>query len=178
MERKMRLLWLKEEWKWTKQLLLIAVLREKEKKVMKKDGVREARMQDQGEKERVVGKCAREGGRCLWREMEGYCDHIGIISNGRMVIERDLEDLKSDVHKIQVAWREGVTQVDKYDELNVLHQETRGSVDLLIVRNTRMKIERTMQPKEPAILDILPLSLEEIFIYELGGESDEIRKVI
>ena len=112
------------------------------------------------------------------REMEGYCDHIGIISNGRMVIERDLEDLKSDVHKIQVAWREGVTQVDKYDELNVLHQETRGSVDLLIVRNTRMKIERTMQPKEPAILDILPLSLEEIFIYELGGKSDEIRKVI
>lgn len=122
------------------------------------------------------------------REMEGYCDHIGIISKGRMVIERDLEDLKSDVHKVQIAFKGGPVEAgaseeagaaaDIYGDLNVLHKETRGSVTLLIVRESREKIEEVLRAKDPAILDILPLSLEEIFIYELGGESDEISSII
>lgn len=110
------------------------------------------------------------------REMEGYCDHIGIISKGRMVIERDLEDLKSDVHKVQVAFAD--KSEDAYGDLNILHSESRGSVDLIIVKDERETIERVISEKKPAVFDILPLSLEEIFIYELGGESDEIGKII
>lgn len=113
------------------------------------------------------------------REMEGYCDHIGIISEGRMVIERDLEDLKTDVHKVQVAFagHDG-EQADRYEDLNILHREKRGSVDLLIVKDRRENIEEIIGAMEPAVFDMLPLSLEEIFIYELGGVSNEIDKVI
>lgn len=110
------------------------------------------------------------------REMEGYCDHIGIISRGRMVVERDLEELKTDVHKVQVAFRKG--KEFSLDGLNVLHREERGSVQLLIVRDRREKIEEIIGKARPAVFDLLPLSLEEIFIYELGGESDEIGEII
>ena len=118
------------------------------------------------------------------REMEGYCDHIGIISEGRMVIERDLEDLKSDVHKVQVAFhgtdpfakagqREAVLR-----DLHVMHHEQRGSVHIAIMRDPAETIEKALRPFEPAVLDLLPLTLEEIFIYELGGESNEIEGII
>ena len=110
------------------------------------------------------------------REMEGYCDHLGIISRGRMVIERDLEDLKTDVHKVQVAFRKG--EEADFEGLNILHRESRGSVDMLIVRNRRETIEEVIGRAQPAVFDLLPLSLEEIFIYELGGESDEIGEII
>ena len=110
------------------------------------------------------------------REMEGYCDHIGILSDGHMVIERDLEDLKSDVHKVQVAFSE--EKGEGFEELNVLHKEIRGSVELMIIKDSKEKIDKVIGEKQPAIFDVLPLSLEEIFIYELGGEGDEIRKII
>lgn len=110
------------------------------------------------------------------REMEGYCDYIGIIADGKMVIERDLENLKSDVHKVQVAFKEN--EAADYFKLNVLHKETRGSVDILIIKDSREKIENVLRAAKPAVFDILPLSLEEIFIYELGGANDEINKII
>ena len=105
------------------------------------------------------------------REMEGVCDCIGILSAGSMVIERDLDELKLDVHKIQVAYRH--TEEDPYAGLNILHQERRGSVDLLIVREKKEKVEHQIRSTHPAIFDMLPLTLEEIFIYELGGAENE-----
>lgn len=105
------------------------------------------------------------------REMEGVCDSIGILSQGSMVIERDLDELKSDVHKIQVAFKEAAD--DPYQGLNILYQESRGSVDLLIVKEKREFIEEKIWKGQPAIFDILPLTLEEIFIYELGGADHE-----
>lgn len=110
------------------------------------------------------------------REMEGYCDHIGIISRGKMVIERDLEDLKTDVHKVQIASRKG-EEIDCGD-LNILHREKRGSVELLIIRDKGERIEEIIGRSKPPVFDRLPLSLEEIFIFELGGESDEISGII
>lgn len=106
------------------------------------------------------------------REMEGFCDCVGIITKGTMVIERDLDILKSDVHKLQVAFNEAPL-TDPYDGLNILHKETRGSVDLLIVRNKKEQVEFIIHKSKPAVFDMLPLTLEEIFIYELGGNSDE-----
>ena len=105
------------------------------------------------------------------REMEGVCDCIGILSAGSMVIERDLDDLKSDVHKIQIAYRQPME--NPYQGLNILHQERRGSVDLLIVREKKEKVESQIRSTHPAIFDMLPLTLEEIFIYELGGAENE-----
>lgn len=110
------------------------------------------------------------------REMEGYCDYIGIISGGKMVMERDLEDLKTDVHKLQIAFPDGKQR--EFSGLKILHRESRGSVELMIVRGKRDYIDEVIERENPAIFDILPLTLEEIFIYELGGEDDEIDKVI
>lgn len=110
------------------------------------------------------------------RELEGICDSIGIISNGSMLLERDLDELKADVHKIQVAFT--VHPDNPYAGLNILHKETRGTVDLLIVRNRKEVVEEIINESNPTIFDILPLSLEEIFIYELGGENNEFTDII
>ena len=110
------------------------------------------------------------------RELEGICDSIGILSKGKMMIERDLDELKSDIHKIQVAFKSPVE--DPYKGLNVLHKESRGTVDLLIIRNRKDMVESVIGESHPVIFDMLPLSLEEIFIYELGGGDNEIESII
>ncbi len=110
------------------------------------------------------------------REMEGICDSIGILDKGKMMIERDLDELKSDIHKIQVAFE--IPPADPYAGLNVLHKESRGTVDLLIVRNRKDEVEKIINAGKPLIFDLLPLSLEEIFIYELGGVDHEIESIL
>lgn len=105
------------------------------------------------------------------KEMEGICDSIGIISEGKMIMESDLDDLKSDIHKVQVSFI-GRPDPD-YSGLNILHREVRGDVELLIVRNNKEVINKFSDKYEPLICNVLPLSLEEIFIYELGGELSE-----
>ncbi|QHI73196.1 ABC transporter ATP-binding protein [Aminipila terrae] len=110
------------------------------------------------------------------KELEGICDSIGIISKGHMVMERDLDELKSDVHKIQIAYKN--KPKNPYKHLNILHQESRGTVDLLIVKDKRQLVEQVILESNPVLFDILPLSLEEIFIYELGGADNEIQNII
>jgi ABC-2 type transport system ATP-binding protein len=105
------------------------------------------------------------------KEIENACDHIGIITNGSMAIERELDMLKSDIHKLQVAWHE--VPENPYVGLNILHKETRGSVELLVIRNKREDIAQVIKKSNPALFDLLPLTLEEIFIYELGGQENE-----
>jgi len=113
------------------------------------------------------------------KELEGICDSIGILSKGHMVLERDLDELKSDVHKIQVAFgKNAELSNDPYEGLNVLHKESRGTVDLLIVKNKKELVEQVINENKPVIFDMLPLSLEEIFIYELGGVDNEIQGIL
>lgn len=110
------------------------------------------------------------------RELEGICDSIGILSKGKMMIERDLDELKSDIHKIQVAFKDPME--NPYAGLNVLHRESRGTVDLLIIRNRKDVVEKIIGEQKPILFDLLPLSLEEIFIYELGGGDSELESII
>lgn len=112
------------------------------------------------------------------REMENICDAIGIISKGKMMIERDLDELRSDIHKVQVAFSNLELANDQLESLNILHREHRGSVELLIIRNRKDEVEAVMEKLKPMIFDMLPLTLEEIFIYELGGADDEIQGII
>ncbi len=110
------------------------------------------------------------------KELEGICDSIGIISKGKMIIERDLDELKSDIHKIQVAYKS--KPENPYKDLNILHSENRGTVDLLIVKDKKDFVEQVIRQSNPVVFDMLPLSLEEIFIYELGGNDNEIQSII
>lgn len=110
------------------------------------------------------------------KDMEGLCDCIGIISKGTMLLERDLDDLKSDVHKIQTVLPEGTKA--PVDGLNVLFSEKRGSVDMFIIRGDGEEIENRFRALQPAVFDLLPMTLEEIFIYETGGDKDEFKEIL
>lgn len=113
------------------------------------------------------------------REMEGICDSIGIMSGGSMRLERDLDELKSDIHKVQVAFPDEKTLEERYAGLNILSRETRGSVDLLVIRNDKETVRSRINAQSPLLFDMLPLSLEEIFICELGGgDQHEIKDIL
>lgn len=111
------------------------------------------------------------------RELEDICDHIGILHAGKMIIQRDLDDLKADVHKIQVAFA-GTVPDSIYDDVRALYQEKRGSVCIFIIRGKYEDIIEQMYAYQPAVLDVLPLTLEEIFIYEMGDNGYEIQNII
>lgn len=111
------------------------------------------------------------------RELEDLCDHIGILHKGSLILEKDLDDLKSDVHKIQVAFKGEVTS-EILKDCHVLYEEKRGSIMLFIVRGKKEMILKDIMKEEPVILDILPLTLEEIFIYEMGDIGYEIKNII
>lgn len=111
------------------------------------------------------------------REVEDICDHVGILHKGQFILEKDLDDLKSDVHKVQVVFKENVPE-DILNNFNILHQERRGSVNLFILRGDHEQIERTIQAAKPLVYDLLPLTLEEIFIYEMEGIGYEMENIL
>lgn len=111
------------------------------------------------------------------RELEDLCDHIGILHEGSLILEKELDDLKSDIHKIQVAFK-GEISDEILQNVNVLYEEQRGSIRLIIVRGKKENILNQINKYNPVILDILPLTLEEIFIYEMGDVGYEIKNII
>ena len=108
------------------------------------------------------------------RELDGICDTIGIIKDGHMVVERDLDDLRSNVHKLHVAFTPDFLNNNfPYDELDVLHMEELGSTDILVVRGKEEEVEAHIRKFNPLVYDHLPMTLEEIFIYETEGDRDD-----
>lgn len=102
------------------------------------------------------------------RELEDVCDHVGILNHGKVLLECSLSDLQDNTVKLQVAYQ-GVTEPVLPAELNILHRSHVGRVYTYIVRGSSQEILRRMQITEPVLLESIPLTLEEIFIYELGG---------
>ncbi len=102
------------------------------------------------------------------RELEDVCDHVGIMDHGKMLIERSLAEMQGNTAKVQL-----VGEVP--EGLDILHQSQSGRLLTLIVRGTPEAIEETVRAANPTYFDILPLSLEEIFIYELGGVNYEVK---
>ena len=102
------------------------------------------------------------------RELEDVCDHVGILNRGQVLLERSLSDLQDNTVKLQVAYA-GVTEPMLPSELNILHRSHVGRVYTYIVRGSRAEILRRMEITKPILLESIPLTLEEIFIYELGG---------
>lgn len=111
------------------------------------------------------------------REVEDICDHVGILHHGEFILEKNLDDLKSDIHKIQVAFKQGIPEL-LLTQLEVMHQEIRGSVSLLIVRGDEHDINKMIANYYPLVYDILPVTLEEIFVYEMGGVGYEIENIL
>lgn len=111
------------------------------------------------------------------REIEDICDHIGIIHKGTILIEKELDELKADIHKVQVAYRDSVPK-QLITNLKPVHMEKRGSVVLFIVRGDEDTIAKQIRETHPVIFDLLPLTLEEIFIYEMGDIGYAIKDII
>jgi ABC-2 type transport system ATP-binding protein len=112
------------------------------------------------------------------REIEDICDHVGIMHKGQLIIEKDLDDLKADTQKVQIAFSDSQHEEQISQKLKVLFHEKRGSVSLYIVRGNEDEIRQTILQMKPLVFDMLPLTLEEIFIYEMGGVGYEIEKIL
>ncbi|MEC5186502.1 ABC transporter ATP-binding protein [Geobacillus thermodenitrificans] len=101
------------------------------------------------------------------RELEDLCGIVGLMERGTVRLERDLDELRAGMHKLQLAFRDGFPS-ELVERLDIVHREERGSIVLLVVRGEKRRIEETVRAFHPLILDVLPLSLEEIFMYEIG----------
>ena len=112
------------------------------------------------------------------RELEDVCDHVGIMNKGKVIIERALTELQGNISKIQVACENGMPKLPP--EFKVLHMANTGRVYTLIVRgNPKEAVEAiTTDYGKPVVVDALPLTLEEIFIYEMGGEDYEVKDIL
>ena len=110
------------------------------------------------------------------RELEDTCDHVGIMHHGKIMIERSLSDLQGNISKIQVACESGVPKLP--DSFEVLHMANTGRVYTLIVKGDPKEAERALVADRPTLVDVLPLTLEEIFIYEMGGADYEVKDIL
>ena len=105
------------------------------------------------------------------RELEDVCDHVGIMNHGKMLLERTLSELQENIVKIQLVLPDGKQLPD---DLQIQYKNTVGRLQQLILRGKQEEISAKLAESEPLFLDVLPLTLEEIFIYELGGTEHEI----
>ena len=112
------------------------------------------------------------------RELEDICDHVGILSKGKLVLQRQIDDLKTETHKIQVAFENGLFPEELSKKFNLLRKSRLGTVYSIILKGDKDEIVKEFKKFNPLILDIIPLTLEEIFIYEVGGEDSEINEII
>ena len=110
------------------------------------------------------------------RELEDVCDHVGVIDHGKMLLERTLSQLQEDFVKVQIVFREDAAPV--LPQLTPLHHSTTGRVHTLILKCGAETAEQAARACQPVFYDILPLTLEEIFIYELGGADYAVKELV
>ena len=109
------------------------------------------------------------------RELEDVCDHVGIMNHGKMLVERSLDQLQENIVKIQLAMPDGG---ELPDGLEILHKSSTGRLQQLILRGKAEELTAKLYAANPLFLDLVPLTLEEIFIYELGGADDEVKDMV
>ena len=105
------------------------------------------------------------------RELEDICDHVGIMDKGRMLLQRSLADMQGTTHKLQIVG-------NVPENLEILHETASGRMRTCIVRGDAQSITQAVAGCNPVYFDVLPLSLEEIFIYELGGVNYEVKNIV
>ena len=111
------------------------------------------------------------------RELEDVCDHVGILSHGKVLVERSLSDLQENLVKMQVVFQTRDLP-ELPEDMEVLNVQQVGRIHTLIVRGRADEVTNRLAVYSPILMDALPLTLEEIFIYELGGEDYAVRDII
>ena len=110
------------------------------------------------------------------RELEDVCDHVGIMDHGKVLLERSLAQLQDNMVKLQVVFQDGVTEVPP--ELPVLHASKVGRIHTLIMRMNAEEATARLSTYNPMLVDAVPLTLEEIFTYELGGADYAVKNIV
>ena len=129
----------------------------------------------------VMGDVAQRGTTVLvsshnLRELEDVCDHVGIMDHGKVLLERSLAQLQDNVVKLQVVFQDGVNEVPA--DLPVLHASKVGRIHTLIMRMNAEEATERLSAYNPLLVDAVPLTLEEIFIYELGGADYAVKDIV
>lgn len=112
------------------------------------------------------------------RELEDVCDYVGIMNHGKLLIEQSLTEVQGSIVKVQVAYEDGYDLPQLSEGCQLLKSSSTGKLHSLIIRGDQAQIEADLHQKGTLLLEFLPLSLEEIFIYELGGEHYEVKDII
>ena len=129
----------------------------------------------------VMGDVAQRGTTVLvsshnLRELEDVCDHVGIMDHGKVLLERSLAQLQDNMVKLQVVFQDGTNEVPA--DLPVLHASKVGRIHTLIMRMNAEEATERLSAYNPLLVDAVPLTLEEIFIYELGGADYAVKDIV
>lgn len=111
------------------------------------------------------------------RELEDVCDHVGILHQGEVLLQKALSDMKSDTFKLQAAFS-GEFPEELKKKLQILNHTESGRVHLFILRGSREEILKTVSAYNPLLAELIPLTLEEVFIYELGGKGYDFKNIL
>ena len=111
------------------------------------------------------------------RELEDICDHVGLLHKGGILLSRDLDEMKMNLHKVQCVLKEGM-QPEHITGLDILKTERRGKLLTLTVRGSLNQVEFVMRQADPVFYETIPLSLEEIFISETEVVGYDVKKLI
>lgn len=110
------------------------------------------------------------------RELEDVCDRIAIMNRGKIVLSAGCDELRSKIFKLQVAFTEAVAAPPA--GLEILHGKVSGNIHEYVIRGDAEQAKAALEPLRPAFIQQMPVSLEETFIYSLGGENDEIKEIL
>lgn len=111
------------------------------------------------------------------RELEDICDHVGLLHKGGILLSKDLEEMKFNIHKIQCVLNDRQQEKELEKELKVLKVQHQGSLLMITARGTRSEIMEKIQKKNPLFMEVIPLTLEEIFISETEVAGYEIKNL-
>ena len=112
------------------------------------------------------------------RELEDICDHIGLLHQGGVLMQKDLEEMKLNIHTVQCVFEKEEDEKAAISGLNLVKAEKRGRLNLWTARGKKEEIMNCIEAFSPVFAEVLPLSLEEIFISETEVVGYDIKKII
>ena len=115
------------------------------------------------------------------RELEDFCDHVGLIHKGGVVFERELDELKLGIHKVQAVYRPALDSSaleELREKLDIVKLETRGSMVSFVARGSEEEIAAVVNGRNTIFFETLPLSLEEVFISEMEAAGYDIDRIL
>lgn len=112
------------------------------------------------------------------RELEDLCDHVGLIHRGSILFESDIDDMKGGISKVQMVVTDSAVDITSFAPLRIVDFRRAGSVITLIARGSAEEIEAKVLSLSPKFYEILPLTLEEVFISEMEEKGYDFTEIL